>query len=198
MPDLPATSGDDGRMRAAHVRVLALADAGDVAGLLPGIEAILFETASRSYAPGPEREAFRERWLGRFLTHDAAHAFVALLPDGRVVGYLVGALDDPARSSRFADLAYFRDFAALTVRFPAHLHINLTAGWRGLGIGERLIEAFGAHAVRRGAPGMHVVTGAGARNVGFYAKCGFRQAGRTVWNGHDIVLLGRLLGAGRS
>jgi GNAT superfamily N-acetyltransferase len=81
----------------------------------------------------------------------------------------------------------------LTKRFPAHLHINLDAGFRSQGIGAALIEAFAARAKRAGAAGLHAVTGKGVRNVGFYLRCGFTERATAVWNGREIVFLGREL-----
>jgi GNAT superfamily N-acetyltransferase len=163
------------------------------------VEAIFFEASARSFGPGPEREAFRERWLGRYLRGAGDIALVALagLSGGEeVAGYLVGAVEDPARQERFADLGYFRaDFRPLTARYPAHLHINLAPAYRSRGLGARLIEAFAARAAAAGAAGMHVVTGAGMRNVRFYERCGFAERGRTSWNGHEIVFLARALQA---
>ena len=109
-----------------------------------------------------------------------------------MIGYLVGALDDPARSGRFADVDYFRDFAHLTPTYPAHLHINMAPAARSRGIGARLIDAFADHARAAGAPGMHVVTGAASRNVQFYRACGFVEVGR-LETSKPIVFLGREL-----
>lgn len=157
------------------------------------IDAIFFgASGTQSFASEAERQAFRTRWLGRFLDgEDANHAFVAVAESG-VIGYLVGALDDPARSGHFADIGYFRDFAHLTSVYPAHLHINLAPEARSQGIGARLIEAFAAHAVAKGSTGMHVVTGAASRNVRFYATCGFAEVGR-LESAKPIVFLGRRL-----
>jgi GNAT superfamily N-acetyltransferase len=162
--------------------------------LLGQIEAIFFEASQRTFAPGPEREAFRERWLGRYLRGGSDVVLLALAGEKRVAGYLLGALENPAEQPRFADLAYFRtDFAELCRRFPAHLHINLAPGFRSRGIGGRLIEAFAVRAAAARAPGVHVVTGEGMRNVGFYRRCGFLQRARAHWNGRVVVFLAREL-----
>ncbi len=167
--------------------------------LLAQVEAIFFEASVRTFEPGPERDAFRERWLGRYLQGGSDVVLLALAAEDRVAGYLVGALEDPAKSPRFADISYFRDhFADLCRQFPAHLHINLAPAFRSRGIGARLIEAFAAHAAAAGAPGLHVVTGRGMRNVGFYARCGFLECGSAAWNGREIVFLGRELNLGSS
>jgi GNAT superfamily N-acetyltransferase len=163
---------------------------------LAQIEAIFFETSTRAFEPGPERDAFRERWLGRYLRGGTDVLLLACEGGDRVVGYLVGALEDPAASPRFADISYFRDhFADLTRQFPAHLHVNLASPCRGRGIGARLIEAFARHAADAGAAGMHVVTGKGMRNVGFYRRCGFAERASASWNGRQIVFLAHRLGA---
>jgi GNAT superfamily N-acetyltransferase len=163
------------------------------AALLAQIDTIFFEAASRPYPPGPEQEAFRERWLGRYLNGGSDALFLATEGD-TVAGYLVGAVDDPGLQDRFADIGYFRtDFAALCRQFPAHLHINLAPAFRSHGIGSRLIEAFADYAARQGAAGMHIVTGAGMRNVRFYERCGFQQRGAAARNGGEVVFLGRTL-----
>lgn len=161
------------------------------------IDTIFAETSGKTrFESEAARAAFRERWLGRYLAHYPDQAYVALAEGSEVVGYLVGCLGDPVRNQLFSDISYFADFAHLTRRFPAHLHINLTAKWRGLGIGKRLIATFAAHAAESGAPGMHVVTGDGARNIRFYASCGFRQLGSATWYDNPIVFLGRELALG--
>ena len=159
--------------------------------ILAQVEAIFFGASGRTFAPGPERDAFRERWLGRYLD-GGDEVFLALGPDGTVAGYLVGALQDPATQPRFDDIGYFRtDFAHLMRRYPAHLHINLAPAFRSRGVGARLIEAFAAVARAAGAPGMHVITGEGMRNVRFYERCGFAEHARTTWNSRTIVFLAR-------
>ena len=162
--------------------------------LVAQVEAIFWQTSARTFAPGSERDAFRERWLGRYMQGGSDVVLLALVGEDTVAGYLVGALENPAEQPRFADIGYFRtDFAALTLRFPAHLHINLAADFRSQGIGVRLIEAFAGHALRAGASGMHAVTGKGMRNVGFYTRCGFVERATALWNGREIVFLGREL-----
>lgn len=175
--------------------VVPFIDVRDDRAIVGAVEAVFFEASGRTFEPGPERDAFRERWLGRYLERWPELAFVlrAHALNRRIAGYLVGCLDNPAESPLFADLPYFETFAPLCARYPAHLHINLAPAFRGQGAGGLLIEAFAAVARRRGAPGLHVVTGAGARNVGFYGRAGFIEAGRTSWNGHDVVFLGRPL-----
>ncbi len=156
------------------------------------VEAIFFEASGRTFVPGPERDAFRERWLGRYLDSGSDEVFLAFAGEQTVAGYAVGDLEDPSTQPRFDDIGYFRtEFAQLCRQYPAHLHINLAPAFRSQGIGAKLIEAFAERARAAGAPGLHVVTGEGMRNVRFYARCGFAERGRATWNGRPIVLLGR-------
>lgn len=162
--------------------------------LLQQIDAIFLETTRRVPAPGPDFDAFRERWLGRYLQGGTDMVLLAMLDEQTVAGYLVGALENPALQERFADITYFRThFADLCRRFTAHLHINLTSAYRNLGVGAQLIEAFAQAATSAGARGMHVVTGRGMRNVRFYQRCGFLERGSMMRDGGEAVFLGRVL-----
>jgi GNAT superfamily N-acetyltransferase len=181
-------------MHEAPITIVRVPGAECPPNLLAQVDAIFLETSLRPPPPGPERDAFRERWLGRYLLGGTDVVLLALAGGNTVAGYLVGALEDPAPQERFADIGYFRtDFADLTRRFPAHLHINLTAPFRNRGIGAKLIEEFADAARAAGAPGMHVVTGRGMRNVRFYQRCGFAERARSAHDGGGAVFLGREL-----
>jgi len=175
-------------------RIIRLVDREPAPGLLAQVDNIFFEASGRTFQSGPEREVFRERWLGRYLQGGTDVVLVAISDDTTVAGYLVGALEDPAEQERFADIGYFRsDFRELCRRFPAHLHINLAPALRSQGLGARLIVAFAEYAAEAGAPGMHVVTGKAMRNVRFYERCGFAERGSVPRNGGESVFLGRPL-----
>jgi GNAT superfamily N-acetyltransferase len=121
--------------------------------------------------------------------------FLATEGKATVAGYLVGAVQNPGLQDRFADIGYFHtDFAELCRLFPAHLHINLAPAFRSRGVGARLIDAFADYAARQGAAGMHIVTGAGMRNVCFTSAAA-SHSGRNDLNGHEVVFLGRALHA---
>lgn len=182
----------------SQISIHRMRDVDNAEALVPGMEAVFFAASStQSFENDAARIAFRERWLGRFLHHDPQWVYVALKdvpsgPDQRpnVVGYLIGALDDPAEAQRFADLGYFQTFKAYTKDFPAQLHVNLAEDVRGQGQGSRLVAAFISDAKKHGVAGVHVVTGEGARNVGFYNRLGFKEMARADWNDHTIVFLG--------
>jgi GNAT superfamily N-acetyltransferase len=176
----------------AMIKVQRWVDLPDRAAAEAAITTIFFETsATQSFADEAAKTAFRERWLGRYLTHDGEHVSVALDEAGRIIGYLVGALDDPARAQRFGDLGFMQSFAALTALYPAHLHVNLTASARGKRVGEHLVAQFVDDVRAAQVPGVHVVTGRGVRNVGFYNRLGFEERGSLPTANGAMVFLGR-------
>jgi GNAT superfamily N-acetyltransferase len=176
-----------------EARLVRWIDLSGTIGVADKIADIMFEAARAPPPEGPMRDAFRYRWLDLFLAKYPNEAFVALGVDGSPTGYLVGCLEDPARAPEFAELGYLQAWSHLTRRFPAHLHINLTAAARGHHIGAGLVEAFCAHARARGVTGVHVVTGAASRNRTFYDRCGFAPQATLNWQGAEIVFLGRTL-----
>lgn len=180
-------------MHEGQIRIEAMSGA-DAArrGLVPQIDAIFFGAAARQYPPGPERDAFRERWLGRFLDKDEDPLLLALTPAGEVAGYLVGTLENAAQTPRFQDMPHFREvFAAACQDYPAHLHINLAPQFRGRGIGSGLVGQFAQIVRTAGLPGLHVTTGQGMRNVGFYLANDFCQIAAWPRETGVMLFLGR-------
>ncbi len=164
----------------------------DRARMIADINAVFFQSSARqTFENEEEKAAFRETWLGRYLHHFPDFAFVAVDGSGRIVGYVIGSLEDPARNPLFADLELFSHFRDLTPCYPAQLHVNLAPDWRGRGVGADLVNAFSDLAHSRGAPGVHVVTARGMRNVRFYLAKGFLERGALALNGRELLFLGR-------
>lgn len=162
------------------------------------MDRIFFEaSATRSFASDELRTAFRDRWLGRYLRLEAANVFLMFrgtdIDPSHLVGYVAGALDDPALSERYDDIGYFPLLRDVTRRFPAHLHVNLAPEARGAGLGSLLVNRFASEASAAGAPGVHVVTSASSRNVGFYKANDFSFEYPFDWRQAHLVLLGRTL-----
>lgn len=161
---------------------------------LAEIDEIFFSSSSRTtFASEAERSAFHERWLGRYLAMPGDVCLIARAarPHGRIIGYLVGSFPDLAQGERFADLAYVQAFAKASAKYPAHLHVNVLEPQRSAGVGALLVEAFVTLAGRAGAPGVHIVTGEGMRNVRFYERLGFREIARARNGANTVVFLGR-------
>lgn len=179
-------------MKTASVRILPYGRVPNLARVEGEIEAILLATAAqKDFGSTGEREAFRHRWLDRYVTRYFDDCFVALDRAGHAAGYLVGATQDVSAIPCFAEIAYFRAFARECRSHPGHLHVNVAPGLQGQGIGRRLVEAFSAHARRQGVPAIHVVTATGARSLTFYERAGFAPVKERDVGGKRLVLLGR-------
>lgn len=175
-------------------KIIRLSEAGQASFLLADIDEIFFQSSNtKVFACTEARRAFHNRWLLSYQQHDPDLFLIAVDSGGRAAGYLAGCLIDPAQSPRFSNNDYFSAFAALTVRYPAHLHVNCRFDARGQGLGTRLIAEFIGELRRRACPGVHVVTGRGARNVGFYNRNGFSEAGSWGKPGAEVVFLVRPL-----
>src|SRR5262245_42586322 len=176
------------------MRVIRLTDEADWKSLLPIVENIFF-AASRvqTFSDEQARNSFKARWLDRYLNHYIDSFFIARADAGIVIGYLAGCLENPVLNPLFNDLGYYKVFAPYCASYPCHLHINVTANYRNHGVGAALIEAFVAQASNIQAPGMHIVTNEGTRNIRFYERNNFRILSTTRSNGTRVVFMGRQL-----
>ncbi len=160
------------------------------------LDAIFFEAShTKAFESVQLRDAFRRRWMGRYLEARPELAHV-LFVGGRIApetlaGYVIGAHEDPALSDRYDDIGYFHLLNDVTRHYPAHLHINLRKDVRGMGLGSTLLECFVADVAAAGLAGVHIVTGAGLRNVRFYKSNGFTFEYEFSWKGKSLVFLGR-------
>jgi GNAT superfamily N-acetyltransferase len=76
--------------------------------------------------------------------------------------------------------------------YPAHLHMNVEAEYRGQGIGAALIERYARDVGAARVPGIHLFCGPEPRP--FYARNGFADlASLEVSPGHWVYVLGRRL-----
>ena len=83
--------------------------------------------------------------------------------------------------------------ATLPTHYPAHLHMNVGAGFRGGGLGTALMERYLDALGENGTPGVHLFCGAGP--LGFYRRQGFAElASIALPDGFRLHVLGRPLG----
>lgn len=160
-------------------------------------------------------ELYGHLYAGQYLALEPHLALVASL-DGTVQGYALAALDTAAFERRLENdwwpplrRAYplpgdgtelDRQFvarlhapavtpAAVTSRYPSHLHIDLLPDLQGRGLGRRMIETLLARLAELGSTGVHL--GVDTRNVhaqGFYEHLGF-----TRHHADGVVLFARRL-----
>lgn len=157
------------------------------------IQEIFWETSARSDFETPlERQEFLERYLLLY-TRDYPEQVLVAVENNEVLGYILGVPDTKAASKILSANAHLELFEELYERYPAHLHINFRSKARGRGLGSLLIQAFEEHLRGQGVNGLHLITSATARNVGFYLKNGFAHKVEKLWNGRPILFLGKKL-----
>lgn len=76
--------------------------------------------------------------------------------------------------------------------YPAHLHVNVEAGFRGKGVGKALVDRFLEDLRGRACPGVHLFCGPGP--VPFYRKLGLEPCAETIKRGRPVFCLVRRLG----
>jgi ribosomal protein S18 acetylase RimI-like enzyme len=159
---------------------------------LDAAERIFFEASSKKTFSGEEeRLRFLKRYFGVYADRDPDWFLMAEDDRGTLLGYLAGA--PVTREDHFSLNPYLEGFRQVMERFPAHLHINFSPEARGLGLGSLLLAEFEHRLKRHSIAGVHLVTGANERNVGFYHRNGYLEASRLRIGGTDLVLLGKRL-----
>jgi hypothetical protein len=71
--------------------------------------------------------------------------------------------------------------------YPAHLHMNVEAGWRSSGIGAKLVRQFSADLRGVGISGVHLYCGTGP--LEFYRRQGFTALAKVVFRGVPVYAL---------
>jgi ribosomal protein S18 acetylase RimI-like enzyme len=90
-------------------------------------------------------------------------------------------IDDGSKDAAMIELIHVpeRTPPELSVKYPAHLHIDLMPQVRGLGLGRALIDRLVAELRERGVAGVHLgVDVANLNGIGFYEHLGFREVAR--------------------
>ena len=72
--------------------------------------------------------------------------------------------------------------------YPAHLHMNVEAGWRGSGVGTELVEKFFSDLRSAGIPAVHLYCGADP--LEFYRHLGFTELAKITFCGAVIHVVG--------
>lgn len=161
----------------------------------PDMTRICHETASVAVTDD-DAHAFALRWALAYLELCGDYCFVAQQHE-RLLGYIVGTADTPVFLQQFAThvLPQLKrligpehpmaemylsgaqlapEFATVVADYPAHLHINLTADSRGLGVGKQLMQAFERQLIGDQVAGVHLgVAGKNLAAVRFYQRQGY-------------------------
>lgn len=159
---------------------------------LSEVKEIFFESSTRKeFKDQNEKDSFFYKYVGYYLKHFPELAFVAV--ENKVLGYIVAS--PLSHESELDSIQpHLKIFAKEFTEFPAHLHINCHYESRGKGVGVQLVEALEKTLVQRKIRGLHIVTGADARNAHFYKKLGFLHESMEDFQGSRLLLMGKRLG----
>jgi ribosomal protein S18 acetylase RimI-like enzyme len=180
-----------------------------------------------------DRRMMQDAFIAYYTDYEPEHLWIAEA-EGEVVGYLTGSTGGARASRGKTRTAAAAAFRLLTFRYrvgrltrryfgrlvvailrgeyphadlkvyPAELHINLTEGARGLGLGKGLMNACLDQMAATGVPGIHLnTTSLNAVAVRMYEKLGFQLLARKrtrLWEpwlpGHQVdnLTFGKRLG----
>lgn len=130
-----------------------------------------------------EREAFSEHWIAPYRELRPDWTLVAVV-NQKVIGYLTGCPDtlsfEKERRRVFRPQPDSRELFPIEIRLklwtenPAHLHMNVAAGFRGMGAGAGLLKAYFVELKKAGVPSAHVICGPDAAT--YWERMSFRTA----------------------
>ena len=130
-----------------------------------------------------EREAFSEHWIAPYRELRPDWTMVAVV-DQKVIGYRTGCPDtlsfEKERRRVFRPQPDSRDLFPVDIRLklwtehPAHLHMNVSADFRGMGAGAGLLKAYIAELKKAGISSAHVICGPAA--AAYWERMSFRTA----------------------
>jgi ribosomal protein S18 acetylase RimI-like enzyme len=155
-----------------------------------------------------DRRLMQDAFVAYYLDYEPEHLWIAEA-DGAAVGYISSSTGERRAAVGKARTAGVAAFRLLTFRYrvgklsrryfvrvagallrreyphadlkdyPAELHINLTEGARGLGLGKKLMNVCLDRMAEAGVPGIHLnTTSMNAVAVRMYEKMGFQLLGR--------------------
>lgn len=156
---------------------------------LQELDEIFFESSTKKdFKDAAEKEAFKWKYLGFYLTHYPELLFVAL-KDEKLLGYCLGT-PVSLRSDLIQIQPHLETFGQYLSIYPGHLHINCHSALRGQGIGSKLISEFIKSLKLLGLPGCHIMTGPYSMNRAFYSRLGFNEEVILAYQGTNILMMG--------
>lgn len=162
--------------------------------LLAGVQRILVDCSTKSFASDGEKDAFYQKWVKVYEDHFPDLFWLEIENDKDVTGYLTVCPESQQALPLIQPLIRYYDlFSDHFSEFPAHLHINVAPGNQGKGIGRRLIEAAVDELVNRHIKGLHLITSPTANNVLFYRTLDFRFELERKYSEIPLLFMGRTL-----
>jgi ribosomal protein S18 acetylase RimI-like enzyme len=150
---------------------------------------IFFESSTKKeFSNDAEKESFFWKYVGYYLTHHPELVYLA--KNDSVLGYCLGTANS-LDEDLFHIQPHLKVFEEFFKQFPAHFHINCRFDARGMGIGSKLLAQFESELVKKGVPGVHLMTSVLAPNRAFYLKAGYRFESEKFFHGNSILFMGK-------
>lgn len=173
---------------------------------------ICYETRSKELERGTDKTLFALRWALYYLWFQTYFCFVAE-EDSKVIGYILSSPDTtqqendykkhilPLIKSRITkdhpDYSFYttatKDSEILgdhLKKYPAHLHINLTAECQGNGIGSKLIKVMEDNLKSHNIKGVFLgVEETNTAAINFYNKNNYRVFHSFLYDGDSAATL---------
>ena len=157
------------------------------------VDEIFFDTSSiKIFEDDEAKKKFHQKYLGIYQQKYEQH-FICALQDDEVIGYICGALDSINEKELYVCLTHFNVFEDFYIKYPAHLHINMSRDASGKGAGSKLIEKYEEHLIEHKVSGVHLITSPSARNVHFYQKNNYSFTCERNFKGHPLLFMGKNL-----
>lgn len=158
------------------------------------IVSIFFENSDVIFKNDREKASFQFKYLDYYIENCSDFFNVSFYND-QICGYICGDINietiyDLAKYHKYLDL-----FQNSYKDYPAHLHINLSNRFQGLGIGSKMIEHFCSALLVANCElnGVHIITSEDSRNVNFYSKNGFNDIRKDLVSDSKLILMGKEL-----
>ena len=150
------------------------------------LEIFLDSSTQKTFADQKEKNDFIYKYLSFYKENHAEYFLVAKRLD-EVIGYICGAKDSKSQTKLFELLPHYELFREEYIKYPAHLHINLSPKARGAGVGSRLINEF----EKAVACSTHLITTPSARNRKFYTKNFYTTEIIRTFSGSELLFMGK-------
>lgn len=148
---------------------------------------IFYESSPRkNFESIEEKKLFQHKYLDYYKISYPEYFYIALNSE-KVLGYICGSPDSRRDEELKQVVSHYKIFKEEYDIFPAHLHINLSSASRGLGIGSKLVKHFEKNIDNS----VHLITSPDAKNRSFYKKNGYSTEIIKVFNGFELLLMGK-------
>ncbi len=156
------------------------------------VQQVCLNTAPKTALTDPVmRDFILYTFCNYYIEQEPENVFVLVDENDVAQGYVFGAMNFKTYLKQFKPylkvvrglgMGYYKDAVAeiiahgvFSLKYPAHLHIDINAPFRGNGNGSKMISTLTEHMKSNGAKSIMLVVGtSNTRGINFYKKNGFK------------------------